>query len=226
MEQCYAFELYDNQLKIPCLQSVPPLSSDQEDCQYTTEKTAWEAFLQVWVSLWHYGQGETSYVRIIDDLEGLCPFSFEILNQGDDAGNGTGQQVIAIPAGPCHSAAARDELLQKLVDLVKNDAAAPTEMPNFPEPYQAFVNPLRLSDELVGDDFLPPVLGHIATGSSPSPAEVDPYSFRATVVLPYWPARFQQPEFRAFLETTLRQEAPRSYFPAYLLGRCLSDASI
>ncbi|MEL6140260.1 MAG: hypothetical protein AAFU67_01415, partial [Bacteroidota bacterium] len=36
----------------------------------------------------------------------------------------------------------------------------------------------------------------------------DPYSFWATVVLPYWPSRFQNSNFRAFFESTLRREAP------------------
>jgi hypothetical protein len=36
----------------------------------------------------------------------------------------------------------------------------------------------------------------------------DPYSFRITVVLPYWPGRFRNLQFREFFERTLREEAP------------------
>jgi hypothetical protein len=36
----------------------------------------------------------------------------------------------------------------------------------------------------------------------------DPYSFWITVVLPYWPTRFQNMNFRRFVERTLRLEAP------------------
>ena len=36
----------------------------------------------------------------------------------------------------------------------------------------------------------------------------DPYSFRASVVLPYWPNRFRYMEFRSYVEKVLRQEAP------------------
>lgn len=36
----------------------------------------------------------------------------------------------------------------------------------------------------------------------------DPYSFWVTVVLPYWPSRFQNMNFRRFVERTLRLEAP------------------
>jgi len=38
--------------------------------------------------------------------------------------------------------------------------------------------------------------------------EEDPYSFRVSVVLPYWPARFRNLHFRALLERTIREEAP------------------
>ncbi|MCY1268270.1 hypothetical protein D9M70_167310 [compost metagenome] len=38
--------------------------------------------------------------------------------------------------------------------------------------------------------------------------EQDPYSFRVSVVLPYWPERFRNLNFRALLERTLREEAP------------------
>lgn len=37
---------------------------------------------------------------------------------------------------------------------------------------------------------------------------IDPYSFRATAVVPYWPKRFLNEDFRNFFETTLRMEAP------------------
>jgi len=38
--------------------------------------------------------------------------------------------------------------------------------------------------------------------------EEDPYSFRASVILPYWPERFQDMDFRRFFEKTMRTEAP------------------
>ena len=38
--------------------------------------------------------------------------------------------------------------------------------------------------------------------------EQDPYSFRVSVVLPYWPERFRNAHFRALVERTLREEAP------------------
>ncbi len=37
---------------------------------------------------------------------------------------------------------------------------------------------------------------------------VDPYSFRATVILPAWPERFRDLRFRRLVAETLRREAP------------------
>ncbi|GJL83485.1 MAG: hypothetical protein DHS20C01_31190 [marine bacterium B5-7] len=53
-----------------------------------------------------------------------------------------------------------------------------------------------------------------------SPVKADPYSFRATVVVPYWPRRFRDIEFRRFFERTLRMETPAHVF----LRICWVDA--
>ncbi len=37
---------------------------------------------------------------------------------------------------------------------------------------------------------------------------IDPYSFRITVIVPYWPDRFRNMDFRSFFESTFRMEAP------------------
>ncbi|RCU50561.1 hypothetical protein DU002_09080 [Corallincola holothuriorum] len=44
--------------------------------------------------------------------------------------------------------------------------------------------------------------------SSSGCGDEDPYSFRASVILPYWPTRFQQAGFRRFFEHTIREQAP------------------
>ena len=41
-----------------------------------------------------------------------------------------------------------------------------------------------------------------------SPGFIDPYSFRVTAVVPYWPERYQDMDFRRFFEKTLREEIP------------------
>jgi hypothetical protein len=38
--------------------------------------------------------------------------------------------------------------------------------------------------------------------------EIDPYTFRASGVLPYWPAHFDNMSFREYFETKIREEAP------------------
>lgn len=48
----------------------------------------------------------------------------------------------------------------------------------------------------------------LSAKSDCSPGFQDPYSFRVTAVVPYWPLRFQNMDFRRFFETTLRQEVP------------------
>jgi len=40
------------------------------------------------------------------------------------------------------------------------------------------------------------------------PCEEDPYTFRASVVLPYWPAHFDNMAFREYFENKIREEAP------------------
>jgi len=46
------------------------------------------------------------------------------------------------------------------------------------------------------------------TGSELCRTSYDPYSFWVSVVLPYWPERFRDMNFRRFVERTLRLEAP------------------
>ncbi len=40
----------------------------------------------------------------------------------------------------------------------------------------------------------------------------DPYSFRLTAILPYWPERFRDMDFRRFFENTIKSEAPAHVF--------------
>jgi len=40
------------------------------------------------------------------------------------------------------------------------------------------------------------------------PGNIDPYSFRITLIVPYWPARFDNMSFRRFFERTVRLETP------------------
>jgi uncharacterized protein YegP (UPF0339 family) len=40
------------------------------------------------------------------------------------------------------------------------------------------------------------------------PGNIDPYSFRITLIVPYWPKRFNNMAFRRFFEKTVRMETP------------------
>ncbi len=51
-----------------------------------------------------------------------------------------------------------------------------------------------------------------APGECDCPEVREPYSFRATVLLPSWPKRFRDLKFRRFVEDTLRAEAPAHVF--------------
>lgn len=44
-------------------------------------------------------------------------------------------------------------------------------------------------------------------------SDEDPYSFRISVILPYWPPRFRQTRFRRFFEHTFRLETPAHILP-------------
>ncbi len=54
----------------------------------------------------------------------------------------------------------------------------------------------------------PPLLSVRFDEECASPTQWDPYSFRVSVIFPYWPARFRHMEFRRFIERTLHLEAP------------------
>jgi hypothetical protein len=63
---------------------------------------------------------------------------------------------------------------------------------------------ILLRPRAAGDALLPVCLPDECTFCG----EEDPYSFRVSVVLPYWPRRFRNLDFRALVERTLREEAP------------------
>jgi hypothetical protein len=58
----------------------------------------------------------------------------------------------------------------------------------------------------LNDPFLPVQLN--APGQCDCVEVREPYSFRASIVLPSWPRRFRDLRFRRFVEETLRLEAP------------------
>lgn len=55
-----------------------------------------------------------------------------------------------------------------------------------------------------GDPLVPICEGHACSACG----DADPYSFRVSIILPAWPARFRRPDFRRLVERTARTEAP------------------
>src|SRR5690625_4761030 len=106
-------------------------------------------------------------------------------------------------------------------DVSEPDVSEPDVLPDVPEP--------DVSEPDVSEpDVLPEGAG---TGGDPEPAKIrdplmpiyldpecshcqltDPYSYIATVVLPYWQGRFSNMDFRKYFERRIREEAPAHVF--------------
>ena len=82
------------------------------------------------------------------------------------------------------------------------------------EKLSPYISSGRSIRELEGDKFLPVPDLCYDTKDTLCPELSDPYSFRLTIVIPYWPKRFNDPEFREFMEITLRRDTP-----AHILSR-------
>ena len=196
LDTLYEFELRDNERSLALFKSA---------VQYASKAEAWAALANAFASIWKYKNGDAEYIRLTEDPDDSCRFSYEIM-----APDETGELfVIALPPGACQDAGHRQEMIDRIKDLVTEE---PNGIPVLPDTFLARINSLRLSEEIIGDALLPPVCGCGENDCDTCTCKSDPYSFRATVVLPYWPERFLQPEFRAFVETTLRREAPAHIF--------------
>lgn len=93
------------------------------------------------------------------------------------------------------TAAARDKNIEELKYLLQN---------NCQEEGMHLVEHLLLRPK-TGDDRL---LEVCLDKNCLTCGEEDPYSFRVSVILPYWPERFRSMEFRRFAEKTMRLEIP------------------
>ena len=109
----------------------------------------------------------------------------------------------------------RDEVKNafQTVILKVADLSWPEDKAGITSILSSYITNERTAAELEGDQFLP-APGLCSTDEDHFSAEViDPYSFRLTIVLPYWPKRFNDPEFREFMETTIRRETPAHILP-------------
>jgi hypothetical protein len=55
--------------------------------------------------------------------------------------------------------------------------------------------------------------GTTLTASEIKDFDKDPYSFRISVILPSWPEKFRNINFRRFVEKTIRMETPAHIYP-------------
>lgn len=212
IEPRYTVEITDKDDKLKAVDS------------FDSTTAAEKAFSTIMASILRAQNGEPELIRTVQenptvptppDTNSSC-WLIEILDQVPTAVN-PNPKVLARSEGFCidgilNYAEALEKMAGKVEELVSNIIV------NNPQPS---IQPLpRLYDDLEQDDLLP-LIGDCADPSKQLSADLsDPYSFRATVVLPYWPARFQRSEFRSFIETTLRQEAPAHVF----LRICWVDA--
>jgi hypothetical protein len=104
----------------------------------------------------------------------------------------------------------RDDSIQTIQKLVNDEGLHVLEHILL-RPRQPWVDP-KIDPEAVPEHFLPIDVDPDAAKNPDLEAFTsacqDPYSFWVSIILPYWPTRFQDIKFRRFVERTLRLEAP------------------
>ncbi len=142
-------------------------------------------------------QDPNHFRRITDG--NACLFGFELVTES--------RQTLAEHGQFYLSESARMDRIEAIIDLVNDEGFHLIEhlllRPRVPGSVSA-----DGGDGETGDAFLPLTEGCLNEEGDICFLRSDPYSFRATVVLPYWPDRFREPSFRSFFERTMRGEAP------------------
>ena len=214
LEPRYGLKIKDQAEQI-LLQSIDSFASAED---------AEKAFWSVMTLILRAKEGETQLIQKVrenpikpgsTDPNNSC-WLIEVLDRISTPNDPQLRVVARSPEGFCAEPSITDIL--KLVEGIGT-----IDENNPPKQLQAFAQIQllpRLYDDLEQDKLFP-IIGDCVDPALQLPTDLtDPYSFRATVVLPYWPARFQKSEFRSFIETTLRQEAPAHVF----LRICWVDA--
>nr|MDZ8203790.1 hypothetical protein [Dendronalium sp. ChiSLP03b] len=135
---------------------------------------------------------EQDNFRLVDSDNGV--YGWELTNESKD-------QILA-----SHYYSSLDE---------RNQAIAALQARNNDEGFHVLehilLRPKTKQPAAISDDFLPIIVtaddAKTQAGQSCLTWQ-DPYSFWVTVILPYWPERFRDINFRRFVEQTLRLEAP------------------
>lgn len=132
-----------------------------------------------------------------------CQHGFELL--GEDG------QTLARHPRLFATAEARDEYVQALQCLADTEGLHLVEHILL-RPKNGFIEDVQAESEQQQEKLLPVGDGCRDANGKLCPVRADQYSFRATVVVPYWPRRFRATEFRRFFERTIRMETPAHVF--------------
>ena len=137
--------------------------------------------------------------------------SFAIRVTVEEEETGKTKEVIFDNQTAYLDAVERDEAIEQLKSAAQQIQAGEYDREAISEPY---VGAYQADDDprLIPDGFLPIQVENQSQldGEAPCLTGVDPYSFRLTLVFPYWPSRFRENNlaFRRFCERTIRLEAP------------------
>ena len=136
--------------------------------------------------------------RLIEDEDGQDFYSWELVNKAKD-------RILGKPPHPFSTPEERKQAIARLQASINDEGFHLIEhillRPKHPPPSEEFLDQ--------GDQFLPiPKTPTTIPEAALCSANYDPYSFMISVVLPYWPTRFRDRNFRRFVEQTLRSEVP------------------
>ncbi|MGK7931452.1 MAG: hypothetical protein AB4041_08455, partial [Microcystaceae cyanobacterium] len=136
--------------------------------------------------------------RLIEDEDGQDFYSWELVNKAKDP-------ILGKPPHPFSTPEERKQAIARLQASINDEGFHLIEhillRPKHPPPSEESLDQ--------GDQFLPiPKTPTTIPEAALCSANYDPYSFMISVVLPYWPTRFRDRNFRRFVEQTLRSEVP------------------
>jgi hypothetical protein len=132
--------------------------------------------------------------RRIDAEDGNNTYSWELTNPSKD-------RILAIPPQTFATAVARDRSIAAIQAQINEEGFHVVEhillRPKSHPPAPA-----------ISDNFLPISKDSPTIDTSCCATVYDPYSFWISIIIPYWPTRFRNMNFRQLVERTLQLEAP------------------
>ncbi|MCB9287767.1 MAG: hypothetical protein H6560_10655 [Lewinellaceae bacterium] len=136
----------------------------------------------------------------LGEESGPCRFTFNILADG---------VPLARPVSDGYpDKSSREKAIQQITGFVSEMEELPGD-----DALKHWIRNSLTTREMQADGFLPAPGQCTDENGAICPEGADPYSFRITVVLPYWPLRFRRPEFREFINMTIRRETPAHIMP-------------